>query len=257
MDYKTFIKPFAGGSVKMIAAVQVGILLVIWMLAPTSLFPSPAEVVDSWHKLAKDQSMLVELAASSWTIVQALTYSSIIAAAFAYLAAINILKPVTSGVAAMRFLGFAGITFMFTMLTSDGSSLKVWLLTFGMLVFQVTNMVAVTNSISQAEVDYAKTLRLSPFRKVYELLILGKRHDFLDIIRQNAAIGWVMLSMVEGLVRSEGGIGSLLITQSKFLNLSAIVAIQLTILGYGIVQDYVLGYARYLLCPYIKYTNVK
>ncbi len=143
------------------------------------------------------------------------------------------------------------------MMTHDGSSLKVWLLTFGMLVFQVTNMVAVTNSITQAEVDYAKTLRMSPFRKVYELLILGKRHDFLDIIRQNAAIGWVMLSMVEGLVRSEGGIGSLLITQSKFLNLSAIVAIQLTILAYGIVQDYVLGYARLLLCPYIQYTNVK
>jgi NitT/TauT family transport system permease protein len=231
--------------------------LITWLLAPKSLFPSPTEVLKAWHALAQEQGLLVELATSAWTIAQALVYSSVIAAGFAYLAALNALKPVANGIAAMRFLGFAGITFMFTMFASDGGTLKVYLLTFGMLVFQVTNMLAVTNSVSQADVDYAKTLRLSSPRTVYELLVRGKLHDFLDIVRQNAAIGWVMLSMVEGLVRSEGGIGSLLINQSKYLNLSAIVAIQITILAYGIIQDYVLGYIRLLLCPYINYTNLK
>ena len=257
MNFQLLTKPFAGGSTKFLTAAWFVAAMITWLLAPKSLFPSPSEVLSAWHMLAREQGMLVELATSSWTILQALIYSSIIAAAFAYLAALNVLKPVANGIAAMRFLGFAGITFMFTMIASDGGSLKVYLLTFGMLVFQVTNMLAVTNSITQAEVDYAKTLRLSSPRAVYELLVRGKLHDFLDIVRQNAAIGWVMLSMVEGLVRSEGGIGSLLINQSKYLNLSAIVAIQITILVYGIVQDYVLGAIRLLLCPHINHTNLK
>lgn len=254
---KNLIRPFDGGSIYIIALAQFLFLIVAWVLAPSSLFPGPVEVFKSWNNLALSQGLLTELASSAWTILQALFYSSIIAAGVAYLAAVNIFKPVSNAIASLRFLGFAGITFMFTMLTHDGTSLKVWLLTFGMLVFQVTNMVAVTNSITQAEVDYAKTLRLSPFRKVYELLVRGRLHDFLDIIRQNAAIGWVMLSMVEGLVRSDGGIGSLLINQSKYLNLSAIFAIQVTILAYGIFQDYILGFIRQMLCPYLKYTNVK
>lgn len=254
---KQLFKPFSGGSIGIIAFVQFVILMIVWMLAPSSLFPSPLEVLGSWNNLATGQSLLVELGSSAWTILRALVYSSAIGAGIAYLAAINIIKPVANGIAALRFLGFAGITFMFTMMTGDGGSLKLWLLTFGMLVFQVTNMLAVTYSITQAEVDYARTLRLSPIRTVYELLIRGKSHDFLDIIRQNAAIGWVMLSMVEGLVRSEGGIGSLLLTQSKFLNLSSIAAIQITILLYGIFQDYILGLIRLLVCPYLKYTSVK
>jgi NitT/TauT family transport system permease protein len=157
----------------------------------------------------------------------------------------------------MRFLGFAGITFIFTMLATDGGELKVWLLTFGMTVFLLTNMLSVTMSITQAEVDYAKTLRMSKLRTVYELLMRGKLADFLDMVRQNAAIGWTMLSMVEGLVRSEGGIGSLLLNQNKHLHLAGIFAIQLTILLYGLFQDYMLGLLRQAVCPHIKYVNVK
>ena len=63
--------------------------------------------------------------------------------------------------------------------------------------------------------------------------------------------------MVEGLVRSEGGIGSLLLNQNKHLHLAGIFAIQLTILLYGLLQDYLLGLLRQAACPYIKYTNVK
>lgn len=257
MNFSNLIKPFAGGSIAVVAAIQFAFIFIVWMLAPSSLFPSPSEVFVAWNKLALEQSLLAELGASAWTIMQALFYSSMIGTTVAYLAAINVIKPISKAIAALRFLGFAGITFMFTMLTSDGAQLKVWMLTFGMLVFQVTNMLAVTNSISQAEVNYAQTLRMSPIRKVYELLIRGRAHDFLDIIRQNAAIGWVMLSMVEGLVRSDGGIGSMLVTQSKYLNLSAIFAIQLTILVYGLVQDYILAGIRLALCPYLKYTSVK
>jgi NitT/TauT family transport system permease protein len=167
------------------------------------------------------------------------------------------MKPFTAGISSLRFLGFAGITFIFTMLTSDGEALKVWLLTFGMTVFLLTNMLAVTSSVSQADVDYAKTLRMSKPAIVYEVLVRGKLADFLDLVRQNAAIGWTLLSMVEGLVRSDGGIGSLLLNQNKHLHLAGIFAIQLTILAYGLLQDYLLGLLRTAVCPYVKFIEVK
>ncbi len=250
-------KPFEGGHIKLMIAIQAVVLILVWILAPHSLLPSPLEVGSAFDNLAKNEGLLVELINSIGTITKALIYSSILAASIAYCSTMVLFKPISKGVASLRFLGFAGITFMFTMLTSSGGELKVLLLTFGMTVFQLTNMLSVVESITQADVDYARTLRLSPARTVYEILIRGKSHDFFDIIRQNAAIGWTLLSMVEGLVRSEGGIGSLLLNQSKHLHLSSIFAIQLVILFYGIFQDYVLGMIRLQLCPYLKYINAK
>jgi NitT/TauT family transport system permease protein len=227
------------------------------MIIPSDIFPTPMEVIDAWNRLALNDGLLMELGRSAYTITQALVYSSIISAVIAYGASLVILRPLATWIATLRFLGFAGITFVFTLLTSDGAALKVWLLTFGMTVFLLTNMLSVTYSITQSEIDYAKTLRLGSFRTVYELLIRGKLDEFLDMVRQNAAIGWTLLSMVEGLVRSEGGIGSLLLNQNKHLHLAGIFAIQLTILLYGMLQDYGLGVVRQLACPHIKYTNVK
>ena len=48
-------------------------------------------------------------------------------------------------------------------------------------------------------------------------------------MRQNAAMGWMMLTMVEGISRSEGGVGAMLLNQNKHFHLSAVFAIQLTI----------------------------
>jgi NitT/TauT family transport system permease protein len=243
--------------VKLFALLQCIILAVLWVVMPNDVLPSPVEVFTTWNNLALQDGLLIELGHSAVTIAQALLYSSIISAVVAYGASLAVIRPIASGIATLRFLGFAGITFIFTMLTTDGGELKVWLLTFGMTVFLLTNMLSVTMSITQAEVDYAKTLRMSKFRTVYELLVRGKLADFLDMVRQNAAIGWTMLSMVEGLVRSEGGIGSLLLNQNKHLHLAGIFAIQLTILLYGLFQDYMLGLLRQAVCPHIKYINVK
>lgn len=143
------------------------------------------------------------------------------------------------------------------MWTDDGAGLKLWLLVFGMTVFLLTNALSVLNGITQEQLDYGRTLRLGGWGLAWELYGRGKLADNLDLLRQNAAIGWTLLSMVEGLVRGEGGIGSLLLTQSKNLNLSQIFAIQFTILGYGMLQDYGLVWLRKLVCPYTNLRGAK
>jgi NitT/TauT family transport system permease protein len=58
--------------------------------------------------------------------------------------------------------------------------------------------------------------------------------------------------MVEGLVRSEGGVGAMLLNQNKYFNLGGVFAIQLTILTYGILQDYALSWLRGIVCPWTR-----
>jgi len=79
---------------------------------------------------------------------------------------------------------------------------------------------------------------------------LGQADKAFDVLRQNAAIGWMMLTMVEGIVRSEGGVGTILLDQNHHFRLAAVFAIQLTILMLGLLQDYGIGMMKNLLCPY-------
>ena len=63
-----------------------------------------------------------------------------------------------------------------------------------------------------------------------------------------------MLTMVEGISRSEGGVGAMLLNQNKHFHLSAVFAIQLSILLLGLVQDYGIGLLRTIFCPYASLT---
>ncbi len=91
---------------------------------------------------------------------------------------------------------------------------------------------------------------MSEWRVVWEVIILGQFDKVFDVIRGNAAMSWMMLSMVEGIVRSEGGVGTVLMDQNHHFRLAAVFAIQITILLLGIGQDYAIGALKKLICPY-------
>src|SRR5207244_7844613 len=69
-----------------------------------------------------------------------------------------------------------------------------------------------------------------------------------------SAMGWMMLTMVEGISRSEGGVGAMLLNQNKHFHLSAVFAIQISILFLGLGQDYAIGLLRRVFCPYATLT---
>ena len=254
--FNSLFSPFSLGrrfSIKFLAAGQLVILLALWFAAPPSSgIPDPLAILASWDKLARTDGLLRELFASTLVIWQAIALSALIAAGIAYLTTADMFKPIGTFVASMRFLGFAGLTFLFTLWTSDSSQLKLALLTFGMTVFLTRSTIDVVKSVPQSDIDYARSLGLKGWRLTWELMARGKLADMLDLVRQNAAVGWTLLAMVEGITRSEGGIGALLLNQNKYFNLSAVFAIQLTILAYGILQDIALRYLRTLACPYAE-----
>ena len=128
------------------------------------------------------------------------------------------------------------------------------LLVFGMTVFFVTSMASVIAQIPKEEFDYARTLRMSEWRVVWEVVVLGTAAQAWEVLRQNAAIGWMMLTMVEGISRSEGGVGAMLLNQSKHFHLAEVFAIQILILVVGMIQDYGIGLLRRITCPYADLT---
>ena len=60
--------------------------------------------------------------------------------------------------------------------------------------------------------------------------------------------------MVEGISRSEGGVGALLLNQNKHFHLAEVFAIQLLILTVGLLQDFAIGIGKRLLCPWAHIT---
>lgn len=249
--------PFAHNGIGVaLVASQIFILLVIWILSPSKIIPTPMEIVTAWNEMARDQGLLIELGNSAMTILKAIGLSTLISMTIACMSTMAFFKSAAKWLTSLRFLGFAGITFLFTLWTSNGAELKLWLLTFGMTAFLLTNILSTVDSVTQQDLDYARTMQLGPWRTAYETIIRGKLADILDLIRQNAAMGWTILSMVEGLVRSEGGIGTLLLNQNRHFHLAAVFAIQITILIYGLLQDFLMKMLSDTACPYVKLSRV-
>ncbi len=236
---------------------QLGIALAFWLLTPSQIIPTPLEIASAWNDMAVNHGLLLELGSSAWTICKAIVWSTLISVTIACISTMPFFKTAARWLTSLRFLGFAGITFLFTLWTADGAALKLWLLTFGMSVFLLTNMLSTADAVTQQDLDYVRTLRMGPWRTVYETIIRGRLAEILDLIRQNAAMGWMLLSMVEGLVRSEGGIGTLLLNQNRHFHLAAVFAIQITILVYGLAQDYLMRLVRDGLCPYASLSYTK
>jgi NitT/TauT family transport system permease protein len=119
-----------------------------------------------------------------------------------------------------------------------------------MSVFFLTSMAAVVAEIPKSDWDQARTLRMGDWRSVWEIVILGRADQAFEMLRQNASIGWMMLTMVEGLVRTEGGIGGIMLNSSKYRMFDAVFAVQLTVAIIGFGQDKLIGKAKDLCCPY-------
>jgi NitT/TauT family transport system permease protein len=82
------------------------------------------------------------------------------------------------------------------------------------------------------------------------VIIVGKADKVLEILQQNFAIAWLMITMVEGLSMSEGGIGALLIKYNKYNDLTNVLALQLVIFFLGLFFDFLLATMRRWLFPY-------
>ena len=222
-----------------------------WALSRFEVLPTPLEVVCALPELWR-QGLLAHLASSLYSSLAALAWAAGLGMLLAYASVLPLVRPLTELLSKLRFLGFAGIGVAFTLWLHGGHALKVALVSFGMLGFFIAALHDEVRAIPLERYDYARSLGMSEWRVVWEVVMLGTLDRALDILRQNAAMGWMLLTSVETLVRSEGGIGVLLANQSKHLHLASVAALQLVIFGVGMLQDCALTALKRLVCPHAE-----
>ena len=231
-------------------AAQVAALLLLWLVYPLQLFPTLGEVLASFKDLVQTQGLVQELWASLTTALAALGIATVLALLIAYLTALPFFRPLAFAASKLRYLTLTGLTFFMALLLSSGHQVKLSVLVFGATVYLVTGMTRVILGTTQEELDHARTLGLGEWGSFWQVVVRGKLADMLEVVRQNFAIIWTLITLVETLYQSEGGIGLLLYKQNRYLHLDGVVAIQLVILTVGVAQDYGFEALRRVFFPY-------
>jgi NitT/TauT family transport system permease protein len=85
---------------------------------------------------------------------------------------------------------------------------------------------------------------MTEWQAMYEVDIRGRVAEIFEALRQNQAMGWMMLTAVEGIAKSEGGVGTLLLQSQRTWNLDEVYAIQLTLWITGMLIDFLFVWTR-------------
>lgn len=229
----------------------------VWLASPFKSLPTP---LDIWHALDTlwwEHGLGPEIFTTMKLIGHATLLTVAISMLLSYATVVPFFRPFVEAVSKLRFLGLTGLVLLFTLMTGGGYALKVALLTFGMSTFFVTSMARIVVEIPRAEFDYLRVLGASEPRIVWEVVVRGTLDRALDVLRQNVAMGWAMITMVEGISRSEGGVGALILNQNKHFLLAEVYAILIVILILGLLMDYAMGVVTTLLCPHVSLDRVK
>jgi NitT/TauT family transport system permease protein len=240
-----------------VAGGWVGLGFVVWLASPWASLPGPGEVFGALRSLWWEHGMGPELFTTLGLIGHALFLTVVISLVLSYATVINFFRPLVAAVSKLRFLGLTGLVAPFTLMTGGGYDLKVVLLTFGMTTFFVTAMAQVVEDIPREQFDHLRVMGASETRMLWEVVILGTLDKALDILRQNLAIGWAMITMVEGISRAEGGLGAMILNQNKHFKLAEVFAILFVILAVGLVLDYLMALFTRLVCPHSVLEKVK
>jgi ABC-type nitrate/sulfonate/bicarbonate transport system permease component len=233
--------------------VNIILALIVWhFLATGGLIPTPIRVGQSIFKVLAMPDFLDNLFTSLSLTLKGMGYSIIIALVICYLSLIPVFMPIAKFIIKCRYLTLTGLVFLFTLLTSNGHNLKMSLLLFGIVPFFVTSFLSIIDAINDQEYDLCKTLRMNNWQTLWEVVIAGRLDQVLEVMRQNFAIAWIMITSVEGLNMSEGGLGTMMIKSNKYIDLGTVFAILIIIFSIGVSFDYLLKKLRFWFFPYTK-----
>lgn len=239
-------------TMSVITILQIGTFVYIWWKYSPAMLPNPVQIWEGFQFLWYNLGLAGHLWTSFKLSMEALLWSTVISLGLSYLSVIGFFRPIVLLISKGRYLSLSGLSFTFVLYLGD-HGVKLWMLVFGISVFFITSMANIVCSVPQEEIDYARTLRMGPLRVIWEIQILGHFHDAIEIVRQcGLAMGWMMLPMVEGLQRSEGGVGVLLKNGEKYLQLSQVYSIMICIWIIAFAMDFTMVWVRNVLCPYAQ-----
>lgn len=231
--------------------------LIVWATGAAAFIPSPLQTLKAFPRLWSDMSIgdalysSLALNLTAVAIMFVISYSISIATVLPVrVLGFNPFKPLAMLVSTGRFNGFVGMPLVFASMFATAHSVKIALLVFGMGVFTVLSLVKLFQNVSKDLFDHSRTLRMNEWRVVWEVVCLGTFDQVIDVMRINIAMGWMMLPLVEGRYKFEGGVGALMEINAKQFDYPAVFATLFVILLVGMLQDWIIGVFRKMVCPY-------
>ncbi len=239
--------PLPSRAYQLVTLVYILVAGVLWVRMPESLFPGPLTMVQTFSRLWVEQALGREILTSLVLNLHLILCLILLGFAVVVMRSLGATKGLVTLLGNFRFLGMTGITLILTFYTSGAHSLKLSILVFSVGSFFVSAISRMVDAVPQAERDYARTLGMTEWESMYEVDLRGRLAEFIELLRQNQAMGWMMLTMVEGVAKSEGGVGTLLLQSQRTWSLPEVYTIQVTLWFLGLGIDYLFLRGRKLL----------
>ena len=236
-----------------LAIVWVGLVLLVWFLNPIKALPYPVEVVRAFGRMWNaegSQGLAYNIYVTLKLNVVGLIYSTLISLVIAYLSILPLFQPFNRMVQWLRYIPIVGFNLVFLTLFAIGWPMKVAMLTTGMTFFLVTSMTGVIGAIPRLKYELARVLGYNDWQVFYSVVARPTLPQMIDMVAQNAAIGWVMITAIETYNRTEGGIGSQIYAYSSTNNLAEVYAYLLVIGVIAVLEDGLFLLLKRVLFPY-------
>lgn len=235
--------------------VWVAAFFVVWLLNPVQGIPYPSEVLHAFKRmwaLNDEKNLIYNVYVTLKLNVVGLFYASIISLIFSYISVMPLLRPVNQMMQWFRYLPIVAFNLVFLALFTIGWSMKVAMLTVGMAFFLITSMTGVIANIPKQKFELARVLNYSDWKVFYTVVFRPTLPQMIDMVAQNAAMGWIMIVAIETFNRTEGGIGAQIFSYSS-TNQLAEVYVYLFIIGIvAVVEDQLFVLMKRILFPYTK-----
>jgi NitT/TauT family transport system permease protein len=209
----------------------------MWQFFCPAGIPKPTRVWHAWIELVNQQNLIGELFNSAQTCLVAMFFTIVLTLFLAYISRIPFFEPIVSVLMRFRFLSLIGLSFLFLIVTSTSYQAKIATMSFSIMTYLLTGLIAVIRDIPQRMYNYSRTLRMSDAEVTWYAVVRGTLYEAVDLMAQNFAIAWMMLTSIESMFREYGGIGALLTNVYQRKGFEHVFAIQITILLVGLALD--------------------
>lgn len=235
-----------------IIGIELVILLGILQFLNLPYLPQPTKIFTEISNLVTSSIFYDNLVTTLLFLSKAFLYSIGATLILSYLWTINIFRPIVDFIVKLRYLPFACVSFMFTNISDNIEEVKNYILLFGLIPYFTASFVAeITKVIDEGkEINKSLINKNNFFETLLEVVIIGKIDKIFDVIKLNFAIAWTMIVSVECLAYNSGGLGTMIISGQKHLQLEKIYAIAIIILLIGIGIDKLISYIKKITIAY-------
>jgi ABC-type nitrate/sulfonate/bicarbonate transport system permease component len=231
-------------------AVQLALLLVFWATATIPVLPDLQQTLNGLLVVLSEKGLIPALGKTMILNIKAFGIATFLALLLACLRTMSVFRAICDFITGFRFIGPFGVLFVVLAVTKDIELTKLCTLIFAILPYLLDGMVDMVRGVTDEELEHARTLKMNNLQTTWHVIIRSRLHTILDVVRQNASIGWVMAVGVEATLREGEGVGVLLAVQSKYMMLSELFAVLLVVYLVGRAQDLFLRGLRNTVCSY-------